>query len=82
MPTHKRKSDFFETDEGVEVEQALRKMAIDLQYNTASSYSANSEQYPDNLIPFVEKHKAYLRNHPTTDPWHYLSNLRLMTRFR
>lgn len=82
MPTHKRKSDFFETDEGIEVEQALRKMAIDLQYNTTSSYSANSEQYPDNLIPFVEKHMAYLRNHPATDPWHYLSNLRLITRFR
>jgi hypothetical protein len=82
MATYKRKSDFFESEEGIEIEQKLRLMAQDATYHTGSSYSANSTLYPDNLIPFVDKHMSYLRNHPTTDPQHYLSNLRLITRKR
>ncbi len=82
MPIYKKKSDFFETEEGIEFEKTLVVMAKDSSYNTGPSYSANSELYPNNLIPFVNKHMDYLRNHPTTDPQHYLANLRLMTRIR
>lgn len=82
MATYKKKLDFFATEEGREFEQELLTMAKDVAYNTKPSYSANSELYPDNLIPFVEKHKAYIRNHPKTDPRHYLANLRLIVRSR
>ena len=82
MATYKKKADFFQTEEGISVEKSLRTMVADNTYNTKSSYSANSELYPNNLIPFVNKHMEYLRSHPATDPQHYLSNLRLMTRVK
>lgn len=78
----KRKEDFFGTEAGIKVIDSLRAMSLDDSYNTKASYSSNSELYPDKLIPFVEKHMEYIRNHPLTDPSHYLSNLRLMTRIR
>lgn len=82
MHTHSKKVKFLESEEGLEVERILILMASDDTYNTESSYSANSEMYPDNLIPFVDKHMNYLSSHPTTDPRHYISNLRLMTRVK
>ncbi len=82
MSTYKRKADFFETPEGKEVEQTLYLMVADTTYNTNASYSANTTVYPNNKIPFVAKHMDYLRNHPTTDPRHYISNLRLITRIK
>ncbi len=82
MSSYKKKPNLFETEEGLEVQESLKAMAKNKMYNTESSYSANSELYPDNLIPFVAKHMEYLRTHPATDPQHYLSNLRLMTRVR
>lgn len=49
---------------------------------TTSSFSSNAELYPDGQIPFVEKHIAYLLDHPKVDPDQYLSNLRLMLKKR
>jgi hypothetical protein len=77
-----RKTDFFDTEEGIKIIEKLRIMALDQDFNTDSSYSANSVLYPDNQIPFVEKHMRYLITHPAMDPDHYLANLRLMTRRR
>ncbi len=74
------KVDFFDTEEGVDIEGVLRQMASDNSYNTRSSYSANVELYPDHQISFVERHKRYLRAHPAMNPRHYIANLRLMTR--
>lgn len=82
MSTVKKRVNFFESLEGLEIKRILTVMALDTAYNTDSSYSANSELYPDNLIPFVAKHMSYLNAHPSTDPQHYVSNLRLMTRVR
>lgn len=82
MSTTKKRTNFFDSEEGIEVELILRKMAVDDAYNTDSSYSANSILYPDNLIPFVDKHMNYLLTHPAIDPRHYISNLRLMTRLK
>lgn len=48
----------------------------------ASSFSPDSEQYPDGQIPFVDKHIAYLMKYPKLDPDQYLANLRLMLRKR
>ena len=82
MPTLKRKVNFFESEEGIEIKETLQRMAADLAFNTESSYSANSTLHPDNQISFVEKHMTYLNIHPAINPREYLSNLRLMTRLR
>ncbi len=82
MPTLKRKVNFFESEEGIEIAATLRLMAEDLAFNTESSYSANTVLHPDNLISFVEKHMNYLNTHPAINPREYISNLRLMTRRR
>lgn len=66
-----------------EVREKLEAMENDPTLNTrASSYSANSELYPDGQIPFVDKHIAYLMDHPRVDYNQYLSNLRLMLKVR
>lgn len=82
MATYKRKIDFFETEQGVEVKETLRAMDADNTFNTRSSYISNTELYPDNMIPFVEKHMDYIRSHPMMNPKHYVANLRLTTRIR
>jgi hypothetical protein len=73
---------FWESPAGVQVKDSLKEMAEDERYNTNPSYSANTDAHPDNLISFVDKHMNYLSSHPSTNPEHYLANLRLMTRFR
>ena len=78
----KRKVNFMETEEGRECREALILMATNGQYNTESSYSSNSERYPDNQIPFVDKHMRYLDAHPSLDPKQYIANLRIKTRLR
>lgn len=80
MPLLKRRVDFFTSEEGAEVEQQLRSIAADAAYNTGPSYCANTNLYPNNLIPFVDKHMNYLHSHSAIDPKQYLANLRLMTR--
>lgn len=82
MATLKKRVSFFESEEGLIVEATLRKMTLDTTFNTDSTYSANSVRYPDNRIPFVDKHMNYLNLHPNIDPHQYLANLRLMTRFK
>jgi hypothetical protein len=82
MPTIKKKTDFFVSEEGMEIKRILNSMTMDDSYNTDSSYSANSVLYPNNLIPFVDKHMNYLYTHPSTNPQHYISNLRLVTKIR
>lgn len=82
MSTVKKKNNFVGSEEAVRIEQMLVQMAEDGAYNTKSTYSADAIQYPDNLIPFVDKHMNYLKTHPSLDPQHYLANLRLMTKIR
>ena len=61
------------------VREVLAKMEVDTSLNKPrSAYSSNTALYPDNKIPFVDKHIAYLLAHPKLDPIQYLSNLRLM----
>lgn len=75
-----KRANFFETEAGADIEAELLAMQADGKYNTSPSYCANTELYPDNQMPFVDKHKKYLLTHPTVDPRLYMSNLRLMTR--
>ncbi len=71
-----------QTLEDAGIEDSLKAMVEDNNLNTRSSYSANAESYPDGQIPFVEKHMAYLMDHPKLSPIQYLANLRLMIRNR
>lgn len=78
----KTRKDYFDTDEGKEIKRTLQQMSDDDAYNTASSYSANTLLYPDNLIPFLDKHMAYIVNHPTLEASKYVANVKLLTRVR
>lgn len=65
-----------------EIELQLKEIQQDTAYNTQSTYSANSNLYPDNKMSFVAKHMAYLKAHSSLDPEQYIANLRLMTKIR
>lgn len=82
MATLKKRINFLESEQGEMIRQVLEHMTADSAYNTIGSYSPNSLQYPDNLMPFVDKHMNYLNAHPNLDARMYISNLRLMTRSR
>ena len=70
------------SEEAADIRKSLADMAKDVTFNTTSTYSANIKDYPDHLIPFVEKHMAYLSKHPKLNPQQYLAKLRLMNRIR
>ncbi len=82
MASYKKKVSLLDTPEGVVVKDALIVLEDDPAYITQPGYSSDLEKYPDNSVPFVEKHMSYLVSHPSVNPGMYLSNLRLMTRKR
>ncbi len=80
---HQTKATLMQRLEDAHVREALIKMDQDPNLNTRSmSFSANTELYPDNQMPFVDKHMAYLMQRPKLDPEQYLANLRLMLKTR
>ena len=82
MAVAKKRTNFFDSIEGKDVKRTLQLMAEDNSYATKPSYSADTLQYKNNMMPFVDKHMNYLSKHPNLDPYHYISNLRLMTRVK
>ncbi len=80
MPTVKKKSDFLNSVECAEIKEQLIQLGLNNAHNTVASYSSDGATYPDNLMPFVDKHIKYLSEHQNISPEHYLSNLRLITR--
>lgn len=78
----KKRSGFFDSEEGRSVRKMLQYMTTDTTYNTQSSYTSDSSLYPDNQMPFVEKHMNYLNAHPELDSQMYITNVRLKTRIR
>jgi hypothetical protein len=52
----------------------LRKMVADPKYNTNPQKLANGDR------AFVARHLLYLHSHNYINPFHYLSNLRIMVR--
>lgn len=80
MHTPNTRINFFGSEESEDIRQRLQYMVDSGSYNTKSSYTANGHRYPDNLLPFVDKHMNYLNSHPKLDAGMYLNNLRLMTR--
>lgn len=82
MPTVHKRSDFFETFEGAEIEDMLRTMEADARFNTEASYTPDAVKYPGHVMSFMEKHKRYILANPALDARAYVSNLRLKTRLR
>ncbi len=82
MASTKRTIAFYASEEAAKIKKVLLDMLKDSRYNTQPSYTANSEEYPDNKIPFVDKHMSYLNSHPSVDHDHYLANLKLITKVR
>jgi hypothetical protein len=82
MAVQKSRKDFFNTEEGKDIKSKLQSMVGDSLYNTSPSYHSNGVLYPDNLIPFVDKHMNYLIGHPGIEAGQYLANVRLITRVR
>ena len=80
MASTPKRSDFVTSEAGVAALATLQEMAKNSNFKTVAGYSANSELYPDNVIPFVDKHMKYLQSHPTVNTDHYLANLKLMTK--
>mgnify|MGYP001160619238 CR=1 FL=1 len=78
----KQRTGFLESEEGLAIRRVLESMATDSAYNTVSSYSANTAKYPDNVIPFTDKHMEYLSKHPHLELNAYIANVKLMTRIR
>lgn len=63
-----------------EAEKRLQQLQEDPGMKTPGRYSPSASDWPNNELPFVELHMAYLRKNKHVDPEHYLSNLRLMIR--
>lgn len=82
MQALKKRVDFFNSEEGKEVRKKLESMFADSAYNTRATYTPDETLYPDNLLPFVDKHMNYLNSHPKINTQVYLANIRLMTRIK
>jgi len=65
-----------------EVTTKLQSLQDDPTMKTVSKYSPTAPEWPDNQLPFVEIHLAYLRAHKLVNPTHYISNLELMIKKR
>ena len=78
----KSRSGYFDSAEGIDMRKRFKDMVASNQYNTQATYSANSVLYPDNLIPFIDKHMNYLNSHPGLEANKYLANIKLITRAR
>lgn len=78
----KKRSGFFDSEEGKEIKKKLQYMMKDESFNTLPSYTSDSSLYPDNKMPFVDKHMFYLNAHPELDLQMYISNVKLKTRKR
>lgn len=60
----------------------LKVLEDDPTMRSESIYSPAATQWPNNQLPFIERHLAYLRAHKTVNPEHYISNLALMIKKR
>lgn len=79
-PFTKKLNDFLATEVGVEAKRRLELMVQDSAYRTPATYTSNISQYPDKVLPFVDKHLLYLCTHPQLGADVYIDNLQLMSR--
>ena len=60
----------------------LEEMQNNPAFITKGIYSPTADDFPDNHLPFVQVHLAYLKKHHQVDPAGYISNLRIMIKRR
>jgi hypothetical protein len=77
-----KKTNFLESEEGIETRQTLQLMEESIYFNTTSVYTPDTLHHPDNLISFVDRHMNYLSCHPNLVPEQYIANIKLMIRIR
>jgi len=65
-----------------EITEKLKSLEEDMTMVTESTYSPNANDYPNNRLPFVEVHLAYLRKNKQVNPAQYISNLEIMIKKR
>lgn len=61
-----------------EITAKLERLQADPVMVTKSIYSPTATDYPDNQLPFVEVHLAYLRKNKHVKAAQYISNLEIM----
>lgn len=80
MAVSKKEIEFTTSDVGEWCRQTLANIEYDQAYFSEPSFTSDTEQFPDNLMPFTMTHMNYLAKHPEVNPKHYISNLRLRSR--
>ncbi len=65
-----------------EITLKLKELENDPSMSTKDAYSPAATDWPDNRMPFVERHLAYLKSHKLVDAEGYLSNLALIIKKR
>ncbi len=65
-----------------EISAKLEALQNDPGMVTKSMYSPSAIEYPDNRLPFVQIHLAYLRKNKHVNPAQYISNLEIMIKKR
>jgi hypothetical protein len=66
-------------------EAAIDQSLADMESNSALKTDPIATKSPEGetyMVPFHEKHAAYLRGHPKVNPEHYLANLHTMIKIR
>lgn len=71
-------SNFFESDEGVQLRSELTLMTKNKLYNTKSIYSTQNKDG----VSFIDKHMKYMSLYPYLNRQQYVLNLKLMTRIK
>jgi hypothetical protein len=77
-----KRVNIYDSEVGTETRESLMELESDPRYTTLVSYTSDRDKYPEGTMPFVEKHLLYLHQHPSVNPVHYLSNLRLQLKVR
>lgn len=78
LTANEYKRNYLVSEDAVEAKAQLEAMVLNPMYNTRSFYTPQQEAD----FSFVEKHLAYLSEHPKLSTQTYLANLRLMTKAR
>ena len=68
---------FLASQQAIDIREELTRMTEDPNYNTRPTYSAAAK----GDVTFVERHMSYLSLHLSVNPEHYLSNLKLITKY-
>ncbi len=78
--TSTRQEGYINNVDEIEIVNELKALQTSKLYLTEPIYRGNAEKWPGNQISFIDFHLAYLKFHPSLNPRHYISNLKLTLR--